>query len=139
MKELRCLAFTEQEVVAAVVERRRRLREPLPEGAVQGVSYRTEGGIAVTIHAVNSEGQNTAITVPEAEASAALVNFCMSRKIPMPVDSDKYLQVIKDSLTLMITMRFNRSHKSSQAGEGGAEASEEHGRLSRIVRPGRPA
>jgi hypothetical protein len=116
MKELRCLVFSEQEVVSAVVERRRRLREKLPEGSIQRVDYSTENGVSVTIHVVNDNGKGEVLVIQETEAAAALVNFCMSRKIPMPVDSDKYLQVINDGMTLMITMRFNKQHRGSHAG-----------------------
>lgn len=137
MKELRCLAFSDQEVVAAIIERRKRLREKLPEGALQRVSYRAETGVTVSIHTANIDGEAAVFAVQESEATAALVNYCMSRKIPMPVDSDKYLQVINDGLTLMITMRFNRAHKSTHAGADPAapETPGDPGRLSRIVRP----
>ena len=113
MKELRCLVFSEQEVVAAIAERRKRLHETLGDGPIQKVSYQNENGVTVTFHGVNAKGEEQLTVVHETEISAALVNFCMSRKIPMPVDSDKYLQVINDGLTLMITMRFNKAHKSS--------------------------
>ncbi|MEI6558543.1 MAG: hypothetical protein WCO00_09050 [Rhodospirillaceae bacterium] len=114
MKELRCLVFSEQEVLAAVAERRKRLHEQLGDGAIQKVSYQGpgEGGVTATFHGVNARGEEQLTVIQETELSAALVNFCMSRKIPMPVDSDKYLQVINDGLTLMITMRFNKAHKS---------------------------
>ncbi|MEI8393362.1 MAG: hypothetical protein WCF85_01405 [Rhodospirillaceae bacterium] len=137
MKELRCLVFTEQEVAAAVVERRRRLREPMPDGTIQRLSYRSDeaGAVIVTLHVLKDNGQDSELFIPTSETTAALVNFCMSRKIPMPVDSDKYLQVVKDGLTMMITMRFNRAHK---AGTGEPETPEEpQGRLGRIVRPPR--
>lgn len=112
MKELRCLVFSEQEVVAAIAERRKRLHETLGDGPIQKVSYQNENGVTVTFHGVNAKGEEQSTVIGETEISAALVNFCMSRKIPMPVDSDKYLQVINDGLTLMITMRFNKAHKS---------------------------
>ncbi len=119
MKELRCLAFNDQEVALAIMERRRRLREPLPEGTIQKVSYTNENGIAVQISAATESGQESAITAHDSEVSAALVNYCVSRKIPMPVDADKYVQVIGDGLTLMITMRFNKSHKGSDDHKSG--------------------
>ena len=117
MKELRCLAFTELEVAAAVIERRRKLREVLPEGSIQKVSYEVgENGVSVTIRAVTGGGRESAIVVPENEASAALVNYCMSRGIPMPAVSDKYLHVVNDGLTLIITVRFNKALKGAYVG-----------------------
>jgi hypothetical protein len=122
MKELRCLVFSEQEMAAAVMERRRRLGVKLPEGSINQIAYSTENGVSVSIRVVKDNGHDEVLVIPETEAAAALVNYCMSRKIPMPVDSDKYLQVINDGMTLMITMRFNKNHKSGHPGgqvEGG--------------------
>ena len=116
MKELRCLAFTEMEVAAAVIDRRRKLRETLPEGSVQKVSYQVENGVTVTIRSVTPSGQESAIVVPENEAAAALVNYCVSRGIPMPVVAEKYLHVVNDGLTLIITVRFNKTHRSNYIG-----------------------
>ena len=113
MKELRCLVFSEQEVVAAVADRRKRLHENLGEGPIQKVTYNTENGVSVVLHTVNARGQEQTTVIQEGEISAALVNLCMSHKIPMPVNSEKYLQVINEGLTLMITLRFNKAHKSN--------------------------
>ena len=116
MKELRCLAFSEQEVAAAIIERRRKLREPLPEGSIQKVSYHIENGVTVTIRAVSGVGRENVLVIPESEASAALVNYCMSRGIPMPAVSEKYLHMVNDALTLIITVRFNKAHRGAYAG-----------------------
>ncbi len=115
MKELRCLVFSEQEVAAAVLERRKKLQEQGIDGTLQSVNYHSEAGVSVSLVSVDALGKTQTLLIQETELSAALVNFCMSRKIPMPVKSDKYLQVIKDGLTMMITMRFNKSHKSGPA------------------------
>ncbi len=112
MKELRCLVFSEQEVAAAVQERRKKLQEQILDGTLQKVSYQSDSGVSATLVGVDQQGRSQSLVIPDNELSAALVNFCMSRKIPMPVKSDKYLQVINDGLTMMITMRFNKSHKS---------------------------
>lgn len=109
MKELRCLVFTDQEVVKAVLDRRRRMREPLPRGTVGKVTYRTAQGIETVIQVTGDEGDDRTMVLHEAEVAAALVAYCMGRKIPLPVDSDKMLHLINESLTLMITMNFNKA------------------------------
>lgn len=108
MKELRCLVFTDQEVAKAVLDRRRRMREPLPQGAVGKVAYRDENGIETTIQVTGDAGDDHSMVLGEAEVAAALVAYCMNRRIPLPVESDKMLYLINDSLTLMITMNFNK-------------------------------
>lgn len=114
MKELRCLVFTDQEVVNAVVDRRRRMREKLPHGTIGKVSYEVgEDGehvpIRTTIQVTNDDGTDESMHLDETEVAAALVAYCMNRRIPLPAESDKMLYVIKDSLTLMITMNFNKA------------------------------
>ncbi len=108
MKELRCLVFTDQEVVSAVLDRRRKRREALPQGTVTGVSYDQTDGVRAIIHVADDHGADQSFTVTEAEAAAALVGYCMGRKVPLPVESDKSLYLIKGALTLMITMNFNK-------------------------------
>lgn len=123
MKELRCIVFTEQEVVKAVLDRRRKRREPLPQGTVQGVGFRNEdAGIQTTIRVVDDYGGDQSMVLDETEVAAALVNFCMSRKIPLPVDSDKCLYLINESLTLMITMNFNKPPRLVGMDHGAADA-----------------
>ena len=112
MKELRCLVFTDQEVVKAVLDRRRRMREPLPNGTVGKVTHRPGqpggGGVETQIQVTGDDGDDRTMTLHEAEVAAALVSYCMGRKIPLPVESDKMLYLINGALTLMITMNFKK-------------------------------
>lgn len=131
MKELRCLVFTEQEVVKAVLDRRRKRREPLPEGTVRGVTYNAGASVETKIQVVDDYGKDCSMTLGEPEVAAALVGYCMGRKIPLPVDSDKSLYLINDALTLMITMNFNKPPRLvSEDGDGKGRKS---GRIGRMV------
>ena len=107
MKELRCLVFTDQEVAKAVLDRRR-MREPLPQGTIGKITYKDGDGITTTIQVTGDEGDDQSMVLSEPEVAAALVAYCMNRRIPLPVASDKMLHLINDSLTLMITMNFNK-------------------------------
>ena len=110
MKELRCLVFTEQEVIKAALERRRKLHESLPAGTVRGVTYAIDDeAISTTIRIVDDHGEDQSMTLGQAEVAAALVGFCMERGVPLPVHSDKCLYLINGALTLMITMNFNKT------------------------------
>ena len=110
MKELRCLVFTEQEVVKAVLDRRRKVRAALPNGTVQGVVYTMDhDAVSTTIRIIDDYGADQSMTLGAAEVAAALVGYCMGRKVPLPVESDKCLHLINGALTLMITMNFNKA------------------------------
>jgi hypothetical protein len=110
MRELRCLVFTEQEVIKATLERRRKLREALPVGTIRSVTYALiDEAICTTIQIIDDDGEDQSMTLGQAEVAAALVGFCMERGIPLPVHSDKCLYLINGGLTLMITMNFNKT------------------------------
>lgn len=113
MKELRCLVFTDQEVVNAVFDRRRKRAESSPAGMVTGVTFHQPpagqgSGVEAIVHMTDDYGDDRTMTVNETELAAALVHHCMNRKIPLPVDSDKCIYIINGSATLMITMNFNK-------------------------------
>ncbi|WP_245986388.1 hypothetical protein [Azospirillum thermophilum] len=116
--------FTDQEVVHAVIDRRRRMREKLPQGTVGKVTYQIDGGVRTTIQVTNDDGTDESMALGEAEVAAALVSYCMNRKIPLPVDSDKQLHVINENLTLLITMNFNKAPRlvvDHEHGDGTAD------------------
>ncbi|MEE3622727.1 hypothetical protein UCD39_01815 [Nitrospirillum sp. BR 11752] len=107
MKELRCIVFTDREVVSAITERRRKLNEAFPEGEVSALEYTVNRGVTARV-SVTQEGVANDVAIPEQELQAALVGYCMSRNVPLPVVSDKALYVIKGRATLMITMNFRK-------------------------------
>ncbi|WP_372397739.1 hypothetical protein ABMY26_27510 [Azospirillum sp. HJ39] len=125
MKELRCLVFTDQEVIRAVLDRRRRVKDPLPVGTVSGVLYhkpegREQEGVETRLTVTGDDGAVTELALSDTEVTAALVGYCMGRRIPLPVASDKMLHLISGALTLMITMNFNKAPRLVMAA-GAAE------------------
>jgi hypothetical protein len=109
MKELRCIVFSERELISAVIDRRRKLNEELPRGTVESVKFRTGDTIETVMEVKDDYGKVTSLVLPEPEVAAALIAFCMGRKIPLPVDAERTLHVIKDAATLIIKMNFNKT------------------------------
>ncbi len=106
MKELRCILFTDLEVLAAILDRRRKLNEALPDGQVTGLRLEMNQGTRCTL-LVNGGKQSLAI--PEAELQASLLAYCMTKKVPLPAEADKSVYLIRGRATLMMTMNFNKS------------------------------
>ena len=129
MKELRCIVFSERELISAVIDRRRKLNEELPRGTVEAVKFRTGDTIETVMEVKDDYGKVTSLVLPELEVAAALIAFCMGRKIPLPVDAEKTLHVIKDAATLIITMNFNKTPRLVSIG-----ASEKKGRRAGLGR-----
>ncbi|HEV7367701.1 hypothetical protein [Arenibaculum sp.] len=108
MKELRCIVFSERELVSAIIDRKRKRGEPLPPGTVQAVRFSVEDTVTTVLEVVNDHGRTEEFTLPESEVAAALISYCMGRRVPLPAESEKVLYVIKGAATLMITMNFNK-------------------------------
>jgi hypothetical protein len=109
MKELRCIVFTERELIGAVIARRRKRNEELPQGTVESVKFNTGEMIETVMEVKDDYGKVTSLVLSEQEVAAAMIAFCMGRKIPLPVEAEKTLHVIKDAATLIITMNFNKT------------------------------
>ena len=107
MKELRCILFTNREALGAILDRRRKLNDPLPAGAISGFRLeKQEGSIKAMILA--DQGREV-LAIAESELQAALLAHCMARNVPLPVDADKSVYLIRGRATLIITMNFNKT------------------------------
>ena len=91
----------------AVLDRKRRLKEELPQSSIGGL--RLEDGEEGVRCALLYDGGREVVNIPENELQAALITHCMARKVPLPVDADKNVHLIRGRATLMITMNFNKA------------------------------
>ena len=82
MKELRCIVFTERELISAVIGRRRKRNEELPQGTVESVKFRTGDTIETVMEVKDDYGKVTNLVLSEPEVAAALIAFCMGRNPP---------------------------------------------------------
>lgn len=107
MKELRCILFKDREVLSAVLDRKRRLKEELPPGQITSLRLDSaDDSVSCTI--IYDGGQQT-LTVSETDLQAALLAHCMAKKVPLPVDAEKNVHLIRGRATLIITMNFNKA------------------------------
>ena len=105
MREIRCITFNEREAVGAVLDRRRTQKQSIPSGLVQGLSFKSKEGAASVLKVEDYDGNKTPIDISESEMAAALVNYCLSRKVPMPAKSSKGVQVIGGDVTLVLKIQ----------------------------------
>ena len=102
--EIRQIAFQPAEVCAALQDYRRRRNEPLPAGSIANVDFGTGPDIVVTLTIENdSTGARHEVAFTTEIVAAALILFCINRKIPLPATAQKKVQRIGDSIGL--TMR----------------------------------
>jgi len=107
--ELRHITFRPVEIVVAVREYRRRMRRPLPSGFLR--AFRIDGDVggegplqATFEISPDGSAQRQVVALNEAELAAALILFCIDRKIPLPASGSKGLRRSSDGVTLVVTV-----------------------------------
>ena len=105
-KEFRCIIFSNQEVIAAFLKRKQRMRELLPSGSILGIEFsNSESGAKSVLRISEDSGNRVNVEIKESEMAASLVEFCLERNIPMPRHSTKSLEANRDNeLTLLLYM-----------------------------------
>ncbi|MBV9813832.1 MAG: hypothetical protein JO326_13875 [Acetobacteraceae bacterium] len=116
--ELRHILFRPAEVVQAVKEYHRRLGKPLPTGAVVGCAPESDeagGVVRFRIELVPDvvEGaprpspgteQRCEIVLEGPALAAALILHCRDRRIPLPANAGKSLELFGSQLCLVATI-----------------------------------
>ena len=112
MKELRCVLFSAPEVATAVVERRRRVKEALPVGTINKVTFELNSESCGTVlHLVGTDGIHHEIPMTDAEVASALVAYCLGRRVPLPAEGEKFLLVVNGHLALMVRVSLGAKTK----------------------------
>lgn len=102
--EIRHIIFSSAELYVALKEYRRRRDDPLPEGTVLRFDIEPGPEIRADVLIARDDGApDLRLLVRRDELAAALIMYCIDRKIPMPVKSTKFLQLFGGSLGLVIT------------------------------------
>ena len=119
--ELRRLVFSKQELVEAIDSHNRNAAEKLPPGSVASCEVRKEeDNISAAIEITDQQsGETQQVELNAAYLGAALLRFCIDKKIPLPRQSAKSLQVVGDNIALNITKGLVERKLSRKTGEEG--------------------
>jgi len=103
--EIRVMMYTDQEVVAALSAYFRRAGRPLTVGTIQNFRVEDEEIISVDLTVETVDGEVVTHKVAETDLAAALLMDAISRKVPLPAESNKRLYMIADHISLVIDQR----------------------------------
>ncbi len=103
--EIRVMMYTDQEVVAALSAYFRRAGRPLTVGTIQNFRVEDEDVISVDLTVETVDGEVVTHKVAETDLAAALLMDAISRKVPLPAESNKRLYMIADHISLVIDQR----------------------------------
>ena len=104
MRELRCIIYTKKEIAKALKDQRLRADQPLPAGNMVDVRVGEKPHITVTVNIVDDGGRSHTVPFSGAELAAALIAYCIDRRVPIPASAKKSLTLIEGKLALKIAI-----------------------------------
>ena len=102
--ETRQIIFSSEEIVAAIQQLYVRSHQAFPRGRVWDVTVSEENGCQVDCDIIDTNNMRDRVTVAGAKLAAALILFCITRKVPIPAAAKKSLAVINNHLALCVTL-----------------------------------
>jgi hypothetical protein len=104
--EMRHIVFTPNEVLRSITQYKHRRREPLPAGTISNLKIEERPDVHVVIFITDDNKRNTEeVMFQGAELAAALVMYCIERKIPLPAArAKKTLRVFDKQLGLEVAI-----------------------------------
>ncbi len=104
--EYRRIVFPNQELHAALSEYQGAEIQDMPPGDIVAVALLDSPANTVRMTLVStSEGTSYTADFNAAHIAAALIKFCIDRKVPIPKHSRKSLRLMGDNLALDIVIR----------------------------------
>lgn len=125
--EIRHILFSPAEVLDAVVQHARRSGRPLPAGSVintevvvsvPGAPVRFRVEIAPDIRRASADGPNPISEFQAEDLAVALLAYCRSRSIPIPMRAEKALHKFGLRLGLVLTIGASPDDRASLGGFG---------------------
>jgi hypothetical protein len=110
--EIRHIVFCSSEIAAAVREYRRQVHRPLPIGALRRLDLNpsASGGVRLVIEiAPDSGGAPQTAELGNAELADALIQYCETHHVPLPLTGTKSLQRFGENLLLIVTNNLKGS------------------------------
>jgi hypothetical protein len=115
--EYRQIVFASTEVLLAIREHRKRMRNPLPPGSITRFEIGGEPAVGAELEIADDKTGSRQVIRVEGEAlAAALILYCIDHRILMPVDATKRIALSEKGLTLSISaVNAARSRKQARS------------------------
>ena len=101
MQELRRIVFSQDELRQALHAQRMDGKVVLPIGIIQSASFLEGSDANVMLHIYDEQhDQRHEIVLPNAFVAAALMGFCIQRKVPLPRNARKSIAIAGQNIAL---------------------------------------
>lgn len=102
--ETRQIIFSNDEVVAAIQQLYLRFHQAFPKGSIWDVTISEDHGCQVDCDIMDSNNFRERVTVNGEKLAAALILFCITRKVPLPAAAPKTLSIVNKHLALRVVL-----------------------------------
>ena len=114
ISEVRYLMFDEQDLLRAMIEYRKSKNQPLPAGAIAGIKIQRKQTMICTVSIHEDEtGKKTDIIFTNDIMRAALISYCLYKRIPLPVRAEKDLQVFGERVGLLVSLNLTEGESEA--------------------------
>ena len=103
--EVRQLLFQARELILAVTEYCQRRGLALPPGTASRISVAEVQPIHAILDITTDQGDTIGLEINAEMLAAALILYCINRKIPLPADSDKRLKRVQEDAVALVVVK----------------------------------
>ena len=105
MRELRCIVFEDGELIKAIIAHGQRTGKTMPLGQISSFEIERKPEVVARMVITSDAGQKATVPTSGAELAAAMIAYCIDRRVPVPANAAKSITVIDGHVALKVTMR----------------------------------
>jgi hypothetical protein len=109
MREIRCIVFEDGELIKALLAHGQRTGKSLPSGQISSFEIERSPDVVARMTITSDQGQKSVVPTQGAELAAAMIAFCIDRKVPVPAHAAKSITILDDNVALKITMSADKA------------------------------
>jgi hypothetical protein len=102
--EQRQIIFTNDEAMASLQQFYQRSSQAFPKGRIENVGVSAANGCQIDCDVVDAGHVRDHVSIAGEKLAAALLLYCMTRKIPVPAAARKTLSIVNGQLALCINL-----------------------------------
>ena len=103
--ELRKITFSDGELGEAIERFAKATRYPMPPGKITECRVETKVGLTLIVHVNHMvDGSEHTVRFDQATVAAALIRFCIEKKIPIPKTAEKSVEAHGQTVSLILRL-----------------------------------
>ena len=120
ISEIRYLMFEEQDLLRAMIEYRKSKNQPLPAGLIVEFKVQRKQPMTCTLSICKDEtGKKADVIFTNDIMRAALISYCMYKKVPLPVKAVKDLQMFGERIGLLVSLNLTEGENEALRRQAG--------------------